>query len=78
MGGAMDPGTLEARLTALEAAVQSLVAAQGVSLSTGPADHPFIGERPRPDLSEDTLASELDFETSNEFSEKGDAEAEHP
>jgi immune inhibitor A len=62
VGGAMDPGTLEARLTALEAAVQNLVAAQGV----------------RPDLPEGALANESDFETSNEFSEKGDAEAEHP
>jgi immune inhibitor A len=77
---ALDPGVLEARLTALEAAVQSLAAAQRESLwTTGPsyADQPFSGDELSTGLAEGTLSGEPNLEASSEYSREGDAEAQH-
>ena len=79
VGGAPGIAALEARLVALEAAVQSLVTAQSASSLTSPplADQLQSGSELYPDLSQSTLSGEADFEASSEHSWEGDVETEH-
>jgi immune inhibitor A len=78
-GRALGVRALEARVSALEAAVQGLLTAQSAGSSMSPAyeDQTFIGAEPDPDLSQDTLSRETGPGVSTEPSERGNAETDY-